>query len=476
MLMRRWKTVPFRWKPFLFFCGVLYLFIALPSYLLDDKVTISKTEQKQEIAADVNIKFTKSYKIERQINPKIIKIKEKIKENQEKTKETAAFSVQYKGKQLFIEKLLTHPDAESLKDKTILDPSLIKQKRKMVSLDGSFNNANLGGCPDWNCELVGGHDISDADVVIMQSKRILNRKPDQLFVYYSQESPKNAPSLGGGEPFFNMTLGFRHDSPAASPYGYTVKLAEKSRIPPDVPVVDEAMIKGKTKGAAWYVSHCGTQSRRESLVEALQKHIQVDIYGGCGTMRCSKGSDCENAIDRDYHFYMALENSICEDYITEKLWNQGYRHESVPIVLKRSLVERYVPPNSFIAFDDYKNVEEMAKHLKKLMEDKTAYLKYFEWKREYAVIYLDGLEHNELERPWGFCQLCRLAHVLATDPSAASTIKLLNNKDLAQNWDKSCESDGELAGKILENSPAKSGTTKEQKTGILVESEMRVKQ
>lgn len=75
-----------------------------------------------------------------------------------------------------------------------------------------------------------------------------------------------------------------------------------------------------------------------------------------------------------YHFYLALENSICVDYITEKLWNQGYGYTVIPIVLKRKLIEPYTPPNSFIAFDDYKSAKEMATHLKQLMDNKTEYM------------------------------------------------------------------------------------------------------
>lgn len=67
-----------------------------------------------------------------------------------------------------------------------------------------------------------------------------------------------------------MTLGFRHDSPSASPYGYTVKLAPQSRLPQDEAVVDAAIVNGKSKGASWFVSHCGTQSLRERLVSELQ--------------------------------------------------------------------------------------------------------------------------------------------------------------------------------------------------------------
>jgi hypothetical protein len=71
---------------------------------------------------------------------------------------------------------------------------------------------------------------------------------------------------------------------------------------------------------------------------------------------------------------MALENSICQDYITEKLWNQGLTYTVLPIVLRRKIVEPYVPPNSFIAFDDYKSIKEMGAHLKYLMSNKTEYM------------------------------------------------------------------------------------------------------
>lgn len=83
-------------------------------------------QQKQEFAPIFNVKFTKNYKNERQINPKIIEIKEKIKEKQ-KTEEFVPFSIQYKGKKLFIEKFLAHSDAEPLESKVFLNFSLISE-------------------------------------------------------------------------------------------------------------------------------------------------------------------------------------------------------------------------------------------------------------------------------------------------------------------------------------------------------------
>uniref|UniRef100_A0A0N4UDT0 Fucosyltransferase n=1 Tax=Dracunculus medinensis TaxID=318479 RepID=A0A0N4UDT0_DRAME len=108
-----------------------------------------------------------------------------------------------------------------------------------------------------------------------------------------------------------------------------------------------------------------------------------------------------------YFFYIAFENSICKDYITEKLWNQGYQHDIVPLVLRRKIVQNFVPPHSFIAVDDFKSAKHLADYLKYLMKNRTAYLEYFNWRRDYAVIFLDGVKHDSLEKPWGLCQLCR---------------------------------------------------------------------
>ncbi|VDO11645.1 unnamed protein product [Haemonchus placei] len=126
------------------------------------------------------------------------------------------------------------------------------------------------------------------------------RRSDQYFVFYSQEAPT---SIGGitedsaRNALFNMTIGYRQDSPLASPYGYTVKLANESR-------------------------------------RTFSKYFPVDIYGQCSGVPCQHNGFCEKMLDEDYHFYLSFENSICKDYITEKLWKHGYMHDVVPIVLK----------------------------------------------------------------------------------------------------------------------------------------------
>ncbi|CAJ0606884.1 unnamed protein product [Cylicocyclus nassatus] len=290
------------------------------------------------------------------------------------------------------------------------------QKRKIVFLQSDVDGS-LAACPDWNCELSRSSSaLETADAIIVSTYTKIKLRPNQYLVFYSQESPSSNP-FGGEKNWCNMTIGFRQDSPVSSPYGYTVLNVEQ--------------IEKKTKGAAWFVSNCGASSGRESYVDQLKTLFPVDIYGQCGNLRCEHNDPCENVLDTDYHFYLAFENSICKDYVTEKLWKHGYQHEIVPIVLKRSLLDSIVPPNSFIAVDDFDTVTELAAYLSYLMKNKTAYIQYFQWKLSYRVVFLDGANHNALERPWGFCQLCRL---LWEEPREKFVIE-----DFSNYWDNSCD-------------------------------------
>lgn len=75
-----------------------------------------------------------------------------------------------------------------------------------------------------------------------------------------------------------------------------------------------------------------------------------------------------------YYFYLALENAIYYDYITEKLWKHGFSHTVIPIVFMRKIVEPYAPPKSFIAVDDFETIEDLVNFLKRLMKDKAEYM------------------------------------------------------------------------------------------------------
>ena len=66
---------------------------------------------------------------------------------------------------------------------------------------------------------------------------------------------------------------------------------------------------------AQFVTHCQTPSRREKVISKLSKLINIDIYGGCGSLKCSrkpKDYSCYDAMNQTYKFYLSFENSLCK--------------------------------------------------------------------------------------------------------------------------------------------------------------------
>ena len=146
--------------------------------------------------------------------------------------------------------------------------------------------------------------------------------------------------------FFNWTMTYRLDSDIPKPYGF---LADKNssgnhfnltllkdrewrkQSPADLIYPEEIRKRANRKKlVAWVVSHCRTKSNREGYVREMQKYIQVDIYGKCGTPAKCKNRSCDDLLE-DYKFYLSFENSICKDYVTEKFFSKLGR--IVPVVL-----------------------------------------------------------------------------------------------------------------------------------------------
>ena len=79
------------------------------------------------------------------------------------------------------------------------------------------------------------------------------------------------------------------------------------------------------------------QSKREVFVEELAKFIGVHRYGSPYSRKCKKsrflintqpledGDPCFKMANENYRFIIAFENSICKDYVSEKVYN-GLRH------------------------------------------------------------------------------------------------------------------------------------------------------
>ena len=114
-----------------------------------------------------------------------------------------------------------------------------------------------------------------------------------------------------------------------------------------------------------------------------------------------------------YKFYLSLENALCRDYITEKLF-LAMHARTLPIAFggldKREYL-KVVPPHSFIYAEDFKSTRELADYLTYLSQNETAYNSYFWWIHDYHI------ETIQDEQWRSNCDLCQALNEQRTDKS-----------------------------------------------------------
>ena len=194
---------------------------------------------------------------------------------------------------------------------------------------------------------------------------------------------------------------YRRDSDVSAPYGLFTQSSQPSSSVKTIQ--DRVRDLPKPKLVAWVVSNCKTPSKREDYVDELQKHIPVDIFGKCGTKNCPgkrTNSECGILLEGDYMFYLAFENSKCQDYVSEKFF-ATLEMDIVPIVMGGADYSAIAPRGSYIDANHYSSAQELAEELKRLSNAREEYLKFFSWKAKTEV--LDG--YGQMG-----CNLCKALH------------------------------------------------------------------
>ncbi|TNN12303.1 Glycoprotein 3-alpha-L-fucosyltransferase A [Schistosoma japonicum] len=198
----------------------------------------------------------------------------------------------------------------------------------------------------------------------------------------------------------SFTISFRLDSTIYSPYGSYQPYVKHDGPETRYLLPTRNFAVGKSKKVAWF----------------------VDIYGQCGTLTCTKNvstflstPECLKKIRENYKFYLSFENSLCSEYITEKLYRNALNlidtliplfvpsNDILPIVMGASIeeYERVAPPYSFIHVDQFESPAKLAEYLKYLDNNDTAYNEYFAWHGH-------GIVHDWGSQPQ--CAMCLLAH------------------------------------------------------------------
>lgn len=275
---------------------------------------------------------------------------------------------------------------------------------------------NLSGDVCWNlyqiphCRLVNQRSLfSSADVVVFHNLELLLRRqklpldiprpPGQRWAWMSLEAPAYLGHLRQYANIFNMTISYRRDADVTIPYGELQPREARA------PVMDATPLN-KSFLVCWVVSNYKNHHRRSSVYKELKAVIPVQVYGRW-TKRPLASKALLPTISR-CHFYLAFENSLSKDYITEKLWRNAYQGGAVPVVLGPSVkdYEAVAPPHSFIHVDEFASIEDLAKYLRWLAADEKRYREYFTWKGEWKVRLLADWRER----------LCRICTQISTLP------------------------------------------------------------
>eukprot|EP00934_Nitzschia_sp_Nitz4_P001515 Nitzschia sp. Nitz4//scaffold13_size275219//33021//34454//NITZ4_000842-RA/size275219-snap-gene-0.33-mRNA-1//-1//CDS//3329535918//1515//frame0 len=326
-------------------------------------------------------------------------------------------------------------------------------------------------CPVYNCNVTSRADLPnnpslhatyDAFLVSVQQPDGFDiqelrhsieawRKPHHRFIFMIMEAPyyeiMHFDQLNG---FFNWTMTYKWDSDLPRPYGWFERKPSASfdylPVPSPRPYAESppetwipfridgvrkrmqedpafAALAKRPKKVAWIVSKCQTRSLREEYVQDLRQHIPVEIFGGhCGDgPKCdrrysiSELDSCTKQVQQDFKFYLAFENSFCNDYATEKFFRR--MESSVVITLGQANYSHLAPPHSHINTFDFDSAKELAEYLLELDLDDEQYLSYFWWQEYYQTM----------------CRLCDKLH----NPSEPSSVY----DDLSYWWRGSAECD-----------------------------------
>ncbi|GAV00600.1 hypothetical protein RvY_11426 [Ramazzottius varieornatus] len=307
-------------------------------------------------------------------------------------------------------------------------------------------------CPQKHCTMTRNRSVlADSPVVLFHMRETTS--PDQLpvrgntqqrWVFAMKEPPVysefDAQSFNG---LFDWTMTYRPDSDIPWPYGSFYLFSKLKSTLPDYHKIKTESQKSQTipddgteprrqKSVTWIVSRCKSGSKREDFVAELQKYIDVDVYGRCGPLRCTRGngSDSCQARIKDYHFYLAFENSFCPDYVTEKLYKVLAMEDRppIPVVLGGADYSKLAPPHSVINARDFPDPQTLANYLSELTEDKEKYNEYHEWRRKYRI--------SIWGTPSAICKICSKAHEPSRVVSGVLEPDEIPRVDLTTFWSK----------------------------------------
>ena len=232
--------------------------------------------------------------------------------------------------------------------------------------------------------------------------KVPNKIPGLIWVFMSYESEAHTLKHFLKKEWdnkFDWVFSYRSDADISFPYG----VLHRRNIQNDKNYT--SLFQKKSKSVAWVVSNCKSDSHRYKYIKKMMQSIQIDVYGKCGkTCSSSWNSDkCFNDLSKDYKFYLAFENSICKDYVSEKvfrLYQDGF--DFIPVYRGAMNIKDILPNGTFISSFDFSSALELALYLKNVGSNESAYTNYLKAKDKF---FSNGYTRQEVLQ-FMYCSVC----------------------------------------------------------------------
>ncbi|XP_073990273.1 GDP-fucose protein O-fucosyltransferase 3-like isoform X2 [Rhodnius prolixus] len=210
----------------------------------------------------------------------------------------------------------------------------------------------------------------------------------KLWGLLHEESPRNTPLLSHEVilSLFNYSSTFSRFSDLPLTLQYLPSLDDLTDQKYLVSFEAKSNLEDKLAPVVYIQSDCVTPNNRDSYVYELMNHINVDSYGEClnnKKLPVSLSNPLETMMSDEllhfvskYKFAIAFENSVCDDYITEKLWRPLIAG-TVPIYYGSPSAKDWLPDNdSAIFVTEFNSPKDLAEYLIFLANNSTAYNKH----------------------------------------------------------------------------------------------------
>ncbi|MDR3466130.1 MAG: glycosyltransferase family 10 [Xanthobacteraceae bacterium] len=206
------------------------------------------------------------------------------------------------------------------------------------------------------------------------------RKPaGQLWVLWSMESVVNYPAMSDPSVLkvFDLVMTYQRAADVWTPYipdHTTWENAVRRPVPR----------KTATAPAVMFQSSPFNRSGRIGYAAELMKAIRVDSYGHVlNTIKlpvADRGHVTKLATIGRYKFCLSFENSICDDYVTEKFFDPLLAG-TVPVYLGARNVDAFAPADDcYIDVRDFAGPRQLADYLTFLDQNDAAYQRLHAWR------------------------------------------------------------------------------------------------